>query len=125
MIPPRRGKGERQPHAPPFSEGQSEGPEASRLRKLRPRREAGAPSTGDCDIDQSVRAPPGVFMVAPPEVPHNAGRKAKARLLRGSLALDALHLLPRDVDRSGELVGLRTHIIVLRVLRNMSATPLQ
>ena len=25
---------------------------------------------------------------------------------RGSLALDALHLLPRDVDRAGELVGL-------------------
>ena len=45
-------------------------------------------------------------MVAPPEVPHNAGRKAKARLLRGSLALDALHLLPRDVDRAGELLGL-------------------
>jgi hypothetical protein len=41
-----------------------------------------------------------------PGVPRNTGCKAKARLLRGSLALDALHLLPRDVDRSGELVGL-------------------
>jgi hypothetical protein len=45
-------------------------------------------------------------MVAPLEVPRNTGCKAKERLLRGSLALDALHLLPRDVDRAGELVGL-------------------
>jgi hypothetical protein len=30
----------------------------------------------------------------------------KARVLRGGLALDALHLLARDVDRAGELVGL-------------------
>ena len=39
-------------------------------------------------------APPGVVMVAPPEVLRNAGRKAKARLLRGTLALNALYLLP-------------------------------
>jgi hypothetical protein len=34
-------------------------------------REAGAPSTGE-DVVQSVPAPPGVVMVAPPEVPRNA-----------------------------------------------------
>jgi hypothetical protein len=45
-------------------------------------------------------------MVALPRVPHNAGRKAKDRVLRGSLAFDALHLLASDVDRAGELVGL-------------------
>src|SRR5918994_1335103 len=33
-------------------------------------------------------------------------RKAEVRVLRGGLALDALHLLARDVDRAGELVGL-------------------
>src|SRR5918994_1441702 len=33
-------------------------------------------------------------------------RKAEVRVLRGGLALDALYLLARDVDRAGELVGL-------------------
>ena len=41
--------------------------------------EAGAPGKGDCDKGSSVPAPPGVVMVAPPEVPRNAGRKAKGR----------------------------------------------
>ena len=57
-------------------------------------RETGAPSTVNCDKGSSVPAPPGVLMVAPPEVLRNPGRKAKARLLRGTLALNALHLLP-------------------------------
>ena len=47
-----------------------------------PMEEAGAPSTVNCDKG-SVPAPPGVFMVAPPEVPRNAGRKAKGRARRG------------------------------------------
>ena len=33
-------------------------------------------------------------------------RIAEIRVLRGGLALDALYLLARDVDRAGELVGL-------------------
>src|SRR3712207_2970634 len=33
-------------------------------------------------------------------------RIAEVRVLRGGLALDALYLLARDVDRAGELVGL-------------------
>src|SRR5215208_2777216 len=57
--------------------------------------EAGAPST------EEVVAVHGVM-----PTPTGRGRKAKDRVLRGSLALDALHLLARDVDRAGELVGL-------------------
>jgi hypothetical protein len=45
-----------------------------------------------------------VVMVASLEDP--AGCKAKERVLRGSLALDALHLLARDVDRASELLRL-------------------
>ena len=41
-------------------------------------RETGAPSTGDCDKG-SVPAPPGVFMVAPPEAPRNASRPQSER----------------------------------------------
>src|ERR687898_1928177 len=63
--------------------GQSEGPEESRLSKLRPY------DRSRCDehvvsfrIVQSMPAPPGRVMVAPPEVPRNAeGRKAKAALV--------------------------------------------
>src|SRR5687767_11010672 len=36
----------------------------------------------------------------------NNPRIDEVRVLRGGLALDALYLLARDVDRTGELVGL-------------------
>jgi len=46
-------------------------------------RETGAPSTGECAF-LSVRAPPGIVMVSPLEVPRNAaGRKAKGRAREG------------------------------------------
>jgi hypothetical protein len=70
-------------------------------------REAGAPSTvGVVTVTRRCARHPGGSQGLTPEVPRNAGRKAKDRLLRGGLALDTLHLLPRDVDRAGELVGL-------------------
>jgi hypothetical protein len=42
--------------------------------ELRPMIEAGAPSTGGSCSRPPVPAPPGVVMVAPPEVPRNAQR---------------------------------------------------
>jgi hypothetical protein len=59
-------------------------------------------------------------MVALLEIPRNAKEpgKAKVCVLRGGLALYALHLLARDVDRACELVGLEHpafhHILDLR-----------
>jgi hypothetical protein len=47
--------------------------------------------------------------VRTPDDPAQRFKGAKPRsacVLRGSLALDALHLLPRDVHRAGELLGL-------------------
>jgi hypothetical protein len=44
------------------------------------------------------------------KIPRHLGRSFPrsrgVRVLRGGLALDALYLLARDVDRAGELVGL-------------------
>src|SRR5215216_2638207 len=61
--------------------GQSQGPEPSRRESSDPMIEAGAPSTwGEvvgCPV-RSVPAPPGVVMVAPPEIPRNA-QPGKAR----------------------------------------------
>jgi hypothetical protein len=49
-------------------------------------RETGVSSTGNCGIG-NVPAPPGVFMVAPPEVPRNASRpQSEGRAKRGSTA---------------------------------------
>ena len=57
--------------------GQSEGSEASCARSSDPMREAGAPSTGGW----VVPAPPGIVILAPPEIPRNAQQgKVKAAL---------------------------------------------
>ena len=59
-----------------------------------------------------------MIVVALLAIPLNARRKAKVRVLRGGLALDALYFLAGDVDRAGELVGLEHpafhHILDLR-----------
>lgn len=67
--------------------------------------EAGAPSTGDVCFPECA-SPTGGSHGRTQRVSHNASGKVKERVLRGSLALDALHLLARDVDRTSELVGL-------------------
>src|SRR5215203_3302955 len=48
--------------------------------------------------------PPGVGMVAPPPISRRT--QSQDPSITGGLALDALHLLPRDVDRASEIVGL-------------------
>jgi hypothetical protein len=50
-------------------------------------------------------SPPGALMLALSVILRNAVRRAEVRSLGGCLALDALHLLARDVDCSGELIG--------------------
>ena len=71
-------------------------------------REAGAPSTGVVSVLSRVCAPHRGYSWShhPRSRAMRQGRKAKVFILRGSLALNALHLLARDVDRAGELVGL-------------------
>src|SRR5918993_4602380 len=63
--------------------GQSEGPEESRLSKLRPYERSRCAEHGDCDsaFGTGVLAPPGIVMVSP-EVPRNAeGTQSKGRVV--------------------------------------------
>jgi hypothetical protein len=86
LIPARRGNGGLSGGVPPLSTkvgtgwpcsiglGQSEGPEESRLRKLRPYERSRCAEHGRNVRLQDVRAPPGIDMVAPLEFSRNAER---------------------------------------------------